>query len=158
MKHIKLFEAFKKKKGKDRGDIHTLSGIALIVEGKLLLVLAKKYLGQDNKWSLPKGHIEGDSLDSALKELEEETGIHLDKNYDEMLDVEYLKGGSIKLMDIYVYHRSLDDVKSYLSVDDKWMVDPSHYDSGEVIKAKFYSLDKCRTKLDIGMVNILEEI
>lgn len=156
MKYIQLFEGFKKR----RKEVHTLSGIALVVEGRLLLVLANKYFGQDNKWSIPKGHIEGGSLESALKELEEETGIHLDKNYDQLIDIEYKKGGSIKLMDVFIYHRDFDDIKDYLSSDPdkKWNIDQSNFNPKEIVKAKFYNLEKARKKLDFGMIEIIDKL
>jgi 8-oxo-dGTP pyrophosphatase MutT (NUDIX family) len=152
VKHINLFEGFKRKKVTK---VHTLSGIALIVEGKLLLVQAKKYIGQDNKWSLPKGHIEGDSLDSALKELEEETGIHLDKKYDTMIEIDYKKGSITKLMDVYIYKRKKESIKKYLK---NWSVNPEFYDVNEIIDAKFFSIASCRKKMDIGMIEILDNI
>jgi len=153
VKHLKLFERFKRKKKIDR--IHTLSGVALIVEGRLLLVQAKKYLGQDNMWSLPKGHIEGGSLESALKELQEETGIHLDNEYDEMVEINYKKGGVSKLMDIYVYYRAKDDLSEYLK---GWTIKPEFYDPNEIISAKFFNYLNCKKKMYIGMIEILDNI
>jgi len=152
VRHLRLFEKFKPKR---RNKIHTLSGVALIVDGRLLLVQAKKYLGQDNMWSIPKGHIEGDSLESALKELEEETGIHLDKNYDEMVEVNYKKGGVSKLMDVYVYYRGKNDLLQYLK---GWTIKPEFYDPNEIITAKFFNHLNCKKKMYIGMIEILDNI
>ena len=153
LKRLELFEAFKVKKAKS---VHELSGIALIVEGKLLLVHAKKYAGQNKKWSLPKGHIEGDSLESALKELKEETGIVLDKECDEMIEFEYLKGGIIKLMDVYVYWRDKSEIVDYL---EGWTIKPQFYDSNEIIGAKFFNLHTtCRKKIDIAMIELLDKL
>ena len=70
MKYLNEYERFQRKK---TIKYHNLSGIALIVEDKILLVHPRKHKDIETKWSLPKGHIEGkDSLDSALKELKEE--------------------------------------------------------------------------------------
>ena len=153
MKRLALFESFKSKKERE---IHELSGIALIVEGKLLLVHAKKYAGQNKKWSIPKGHIEGDSLESALKELEEETGIVLDKECDELIQFEYAKGGIIKLMDVYVYCRDKSEIADYL---DGWTIKPQFYDPNEIIGAKFFNLHTtCRNKIDIAMIDLLDKL
>ena len=153
MKRLQLFESFRVKKAKS---VHELSGIALIVEGKLLLVHAKKYAGDNRKWSIPKGHIEGDSLESALKELKEETGIVLDKECDEMIEFEYLKGGIIKLMDVYVYWRDKSEIAQYLN---GWSVKPELYDLNEIIGAKFFNLHTTsRKKIDIAMIDLLDKL
>ena len=154
MKHLKLFEKFKRKKSIK---IHTLSGIALVVEGKLLMVQAKKYIGRDNMWSIPKGHIEGgNSLDSALKELEEETGVHLEGKYNQMVEINYKKGGVTKIMDVYIYYRKREDISKYL--DSSWTIKPTFYDLNEVISAKFFNLSLCRKKMYIGMLEILDNL
>lgn len=153
LRRLELFEAFKPKRGKQ---VHELSGIALIVEGKLLMVHAKKYVGQNKKWSIPKGHIEGDSLESALKELKEETGIILDKDCDEMIELEYLKGGIVKFMDVYVYWRDKLEIAEYLT---GWTVNPKFYDTNEIIGAKFFDLHTtCRKKIDISMIDLLDKL
>ena len=136
--------------------LHTLSGIALIVEDKILLVHAKKYAGQNNKWSIPKGHIEGDSLESALKELEEETGIHLDKECDDMITFDYTKGGVNKVMDVYVYYRDKSEFSEYLN---RWTIKPEFYDVSEIIGAKFFDLNTtCRKRIDIAMIDLLDKL
>jgi 8-oxo-dGTP pyrophosphatase MutT (NUDIX family) len=152
LRRLSLFEAFNLKKIRE---VHELSGIALIVEGKLLLVHAKKHFGQNNKWSIPKGHIEGDSLESALKELKEETGIVLNKECDYKIDFEYNKGGATKIIDVYVYCRDKSEIASYL---DGWSIKPQFYDSNEIIGAKFFSLNTCQSKIDIAMIDILDEL
>lgn len=71
---LKLFEAFKQEK------VNKLSGVAVLVDDNILLVLPDKFKHSRVKWSLPKGHIEGrNSLTSALKELKEEAGVKLDR-------------------------------------------------------------------------------
>lgn len=153
MNRLKLFEAFKPKRNKN---LHKLSGIAFIVDDKLLMVHAKKYEGQNKKWSIPKGHIEGDSLESALKELKEETGIVLDKDFDEMIEFEYFKGGVMKLMDVYVYWRDKSEIAQYLS---GWSIKPQFYDVSEIIGAKFFNLQTtCRNKIDLTMIELLDKL
>jgi 8-oxo-dGTP pyrophosphatase MutT (NUDIX family) len=153
LRRIELFESFKPKRDKE---VHQLSGIALIVENKLLMVHARKYAGQNKKWSIPKGHIEGDSLESALKELEEETGIILDKECDELIEFEYIKGGVVKIMDVYVYCRDKSEVSTYLT---GWTVKSEFYDSNEIIGAKFFDLQTtCRNKIDIAMIDLIDKL
>lgn len=152
MNHIRLFEKFIKVK---KEKTHSLSGIALVVDGKMLVVLAKKYSNQNNKWSIPKGHIEGESLSSALKELEEETGIILDKEYYEAKNIKYNKSGTKKDMDIYVYYRNKEDIKEYLN---GWSVKSEYLDSSEIIGAKFYDRSALRRKMDVSMIEILNII
>jgi 8-oxo-dGTP pyrophosphatase MutT (NUDIX family) len=152
MKHIRLFEKFVKVK---KAKIHSLSGIALVVDGKMLVVLAKKHSTQNNKWSIPKGHIEGESLSSALKELEEETGIILDKEYSEAKNIKYNKAGAKKDMNIYVYYKDKEDIQEYLN---GWSVKPEYLDSSEIIGAKFYGKNALRRKMDVSMIEILNII
>jgi len=153
LKRLQLFEAFKPKRNED---FHELSGIALIVDDKLLMVHAKKYEGQNKKWSIPKGHIEGDSLESALKELKEETGIVLDKDCDQMIEFEYFKGGVMKFMDVYVYVRDKSEIAPYLS---RWSIKPQFYDTNEIIGAKFFNLQTtCRNKIDLTMIELLDKL
>ena len=57
-----------------------LEGVMIIVDNKVLLVKPKKFKGEEDKWSGPKGKIEKLSIkDTALLELKEETGITLPK-------------------------------------------------------------------------------
>lgn len=152
MKWLQLFEEFKKKKYK----YHSLSGIALIVDGKILLVHPRKYKKEKDKWSIPKGHIEGEnSLKSALKELEEESGIKLKgKDHKEMFTIDYKKSGVFKFMDVYVYHLDKSDIKKYLG--DNWEIKKKWYDKKEIFKCKFFDLDEARKKIEIGMMDIID--
>jgi 8-oxo-dGTP pyrophosphatase MutT (NUDIX family) len=150
MNIVKLFEKFKKMKA------HELSGVALIVEGRILLVHAKKHATFNNKWSIPKGHIEGDSLDSALKELEEETGIELDDECDEKIEFSYVKGGVTKIIDVYVYLRPKSDFLKYLN---GWEIKPELLDMNEIVSAKFFPLKTtARNKMDIAMVELINKL
>ena len=108
MIYLKLFEDFSK-------SVNKLSGVAVIVEGNILLVLPKKFKRSNTKWSIPKGHIEGgDSLTSALKELEEEAGVIMDRDYDSKFTVNYKKSGRKKELEIFVYNKSREDLVEYL--------------------------------------------
>ena len=108
MIYLKLFEEFAK-------SVNKLSGVAVIVEDNILLVLPKKFKRSNTKWSIPKGHIEGgDSLTSALKELEEEAGVIMDRDYDSKFTVNYKKSGRNKELEIFVYNKSREDLVEYL--------------------------------------------
>lgn len=108
MIYLKLFEEFAK-------SVNKLSGVAVIVEDNILLVLPKKFKRSNTKWSIPKGHIEGgDSLTSALKELEEEAGVIMDRDYDSKFTVNYKKSGRKKELEIFVYNKSREDLVEYL--------------------------------------------
>lgn len=109
MRFIKTFESYSR--------IDNLSGILLYVDGHILLVHAKKHKTSTDMWSLPKGHIEGFPLKSALKELKEETGIKLDENHDGEFTIRYTKSGVRKVLTIFIYERSLSDLSRYLNKD-----------------------------------------
>ena len=104
MRFIQTFESYRRT---DR-----LSGILLYVEGHILLVHAEKHKDTSDMWSLPKGHIEGSPLKSALKELKEETGIKLDKNHDGEFTIRYNKSGVRKVLTIFIYERKLSDLSN----------------------------------------------
>lgn len=157
MNHIKLFEAFEKKKKIKNVEVHSLSGVALVVENRLLLVRPAKYKNFKNMWSIPKGHIEGDSLESALKELKEETGIILDKEFDSTFVVDYKKGGVSKIMDIYVYYKTKEDIQSYIGTTD-WKISNTFYDVTEIDSAKFLTEDESRQKIEFDMIGVLDDI
>lgn len=154
MKHLQIFEIFKKTKYKK---IHELSGVALICDNKLLLVHATKYKGQNKKWSIPKGHIEGtNSLESALKELEEETGIILDTDFDELIEFDYIKGGAHKVMDVYVYLRDKSEFEEYLN---GWKINQEYLNMDEIIDSRFFDIEKnCRKRIDPAMLNLIDII
>lgn len=160
MKHLKLFERFSKsgkrikKKGKKK--IHFLSGIVLIVDNRILMVNAQKHSEYGDKWSIPKGHIEGgDSLLSALQELREESGVILDYNYDEVFQYSYKKSGFNKLMDVYVYRRPKEYVEKYL---DGWDISRDYLDEEEILEASFLTLEEATDHIDITMIDLLDLI
>lgn len=109
MEFIKTFEAHK--------ETDHLSGIVLLIEGKILLIHPKKFKNQNDKWSVPKGHIEGKPLKSALKELKEEAGIKLDKNYDYKFSINYSKGSKKKMLKLFVYDITSEEVSKYIKSD-----------------------------------------
>jgi 8-oxo-dGTP pyrophosphatase MutT (NUDIX family) len=143
---LKLFEAFKREK------VNKLSGVAVLVDDNILLVLPDKFKTSRVKWSLPKGHIEGrDSLTSALKELKEEAGIKLDRHYDYKFKVNYIKSGITKELEVFVYHKTRDDFSKYLKPNSlelrnktmrRIVVDE------EIYNIKFFPLNKARKRME----------
>lgn len=137
MIYLKLFEEFVKK-------LNKLSGVAVIVDGSILLVLPRKFKRSNTKWSIPKGHIEnGDSLASALTELREETGVELDKDFDYNFKVNYMKSGVNKELEIFVYNKEREDLSEYLKVNKlalKGKTIQKVLNSGEIYDVKFYPL------------------
>ena len=136
MKHIELFEAFKGKKMRDP-NLHTLSGIALIVEDKILLVHAKKYAGQNNKWSIPKGHIEEGETpeEAAIREVAEETGIKSEISRElGVIDFWFMAGG--KRIHKTVHHYLFKEVGGALQAQES-----------EVDVAQWFPLEEIATLL-----------
>lgn len=150
MKWLLLFEAF-------RRETHNLAGVAVIVSNKILLVHPKKFKRYDNKWSIPKGHVEStNSLISALKELREETGIRLNMNYNDYLELEYTKSGVDKKLEVYIYRLSKSDVDRYL--DKGWKVKDNLYDRREILKSQFIDIDRAYNKVEPFMLTLLDYI
>lgn len=148
MKWLLLFEAFRKR-------THNLAGVAVIVGNKILLVHPKKFKRYDNKWSIPKGHVESfNPLISALKELREETGIRLNMNYDDYLELEYSKSGFDKKLEVYIYRLSKSDVDKYL--DKGWKIKGNLYDRREILKSQFIDIDRAYNKVEPFMLTLLD--
>jgi len=83
---------------------HELSGIALLVDNKICLVLPKKFKNK-LKYSIPKGHIEeGYTLyHNAYLELKEETGINVGlRGYDHQFRISYKKNKVKKNLTVFV--------------------------------------------------------
>jgi predicted NUDIX family NTP pyrophosphohydrolase len=156
MGRIKLYEEFRKINKKDFM-VHSLSGIAVVVEDRILLVHPTKFKKEIDKWSIPKGHVEGnDSLKSALMELKEESGIDLDDKYDDVIKITYKKSGSFKFMDVYIYHISKEDVSKYLKND--WEIEEKFYNKEEVFRCKFFKFSSARNKIELNMIDIIDHI
>ena len=120
---IKEYNSFK-------NEIHKLSGIVLLVDDKVCVVLPKKFK-RLNKYSIPKGHIEKgySSYYNAYLELKEETGIDLGlKQFDSQFHYTYKKNGVNKKMDVFVISMTSDEF-SKLKIGQR--------DKKEIKKVKF---------------------
>lgn len=104
---LKEYVKFKK-------EYHKLSGIALMVDNKICLVLPKKFK-KKKKYSIPKGHVESvyNDYHNAYLELREETGIDIGiKAPDYMFNYNYKKNGVVKRMVVFVVKMTKDEFES----------------------------------------------
>jgi 8-oxo-dGTP pyrophosphatase MutT (NUDIX family) len=144
---IPLFEA----QGVDR-----LAGVALIYNGKVVLVNPKKYRKYKNMWSFPKGHVDDGytSKEAAFKELSEETGIEMDKdNFIDRFVIKYKHGNLNKRLKLYVV--IADDLSQYLTQDGAFR--PGLSDS-EIDEVRLFSYREARKVLQDGMKSGLDYI
>lgn len=155
MNYIKLFEEFAK-------SVNKLSGVALIVDDSILLVLPKKFKRSNTKWSIPKGHIEGgDSLTSALKELEEETGVVMDRDYDYKFKVGYKKSGIKKKLEIFVYNKTREDLVDYMKTNKLSLRSKTVkkvLKTGEIYDVKFFPLSDAWDVIEQVQQQIIDNI
>lgn len=153
---LKLFEAFKKEK------VNKLSGVAVLVDGNILLVLPDKFKHSRVKWSLPKGHVDGrNSLTSALKELKEEAGIKLDRNYDYKFTINYRKSGITKELEVFVYHKTREDFTKYLkpnSLSLKNKTIQRVIGEEEIYNIKFFPLDRARKRMESIQRQVIDHL
>jgi 8-oxo-dGTP pyrophosphatase MutT (NUDIX family) len=149
MKYLSIYEEYAKEK-------QTLSGVAIIVEDKILLVHPQKYKFSKYMWSLPKGHVEGSSkFKSALKELEEETGITLKgKKPDTSFKYKYKKNRIRKDLKVYVYYLKKSDIKKHLK--NGWDI-KRRFDKKEIWQAKFFDLSKAPKKIEANQKGLLKQ-
>lgn len=150
MKYLEKYNPYNKKK-------HYLSGVVLLIDNRILLVHAKKHKKNPNKWSIPKGHIEGSPLESALKELEEETGIILDKKFNYKFDIKY-KASKKKFLRVFVYEKSLEDVSDYIKDNFKIKNKIKKEIDKEIFKVKFFDLNNAKKVLQKGQRKIFNKL
>jgi len=153
---LKLFEAFKKEK------VNKLSGVAVLIDGNILLIQPDKFKKKRIKWSLPKGHVEGrNSLTSALKELKEEAGIKLERNYDYKFIVTYRKSGITKELEVFVYHKTREDFTKYLkpnSLSLKNKTIQRVIGEEEIYNIKFFPLDRARKRMESIQRQVIDHL
>ena len=155
MIYLKLFEEFAK-------SVNKLSGVAVIVDDSILLVLPKKFKRSNIKWSIPKGHIEGgDSLTSALKELEEETGVVMDRDYDYKFKVGYKKSGIKKKLEIFVYNKTREDLVDYMKANKLALRSKTVkkvLNTGEIYDVQFFPLSDAWDVIEQVQQQIIDNI
>ena len=138
--------------------IQRLSGVMVIVDDKVLLVKPQKFKQSKEKWSIPKGKVEGASIiDSALLELKEETGIILSKEKLKKVErtrIFYKKGREIKELITFVVELNKEDLT--IDINKKWEVHKKRFDTDEVYKAKFFTKEQAMNKLETGQLPLLK--
>lgn len=149
MRYLRYFESKRKK-------VHDLSGIILLCEDRILLVNPRKFRKFRNRWSIPKGHIEGDTYRSALKELKEETGITLSsKEPKDLIELKYKKGGFEKNLKAYIIRVEKSDIENLL---DGWNIKKKNFDRKEIEKSKFFTLDQAYSKMEPKMRKLITRL
>ena len=153
---LKLFDAFKQEK------VNKLSGVAVLVDDNILLVLPDKFKTSRVKWSLPKGHVEGrNSLTSALKELKEEAGIRLDRRYDYKFTVHYMKNRIDKELEVFVYHKTREDFAMYLKPNSLSLRNKTIQrviGEEEIYNIKFFPLSKARKRMESIQRQVIDHL
>jgi len=132
-------------------ETHILSGIALLVDDKICLVLPKKFKSQ-LKYSIPKGHIvEGfSSFYNAYLELREETGIDIGlREYDNQFSIWYRKNGVKKNLTVFVIKMTLDEFKQ-LKIGKR--------DKKEIHKVKFVDKKKALKLVESYFKKIIRHV
>lgn len=145
----------------EKKKIDNLSGIVLIINNKILLVKPKKFKKDTDKWSIPKGHLEEDlsNLDNALIELSEETGIKLKKSeivIDKRTTIFYKKSGIIKKLRYFVIRLNKSEIEKHLT--DMKNLKLKKYKSKEIIKAKFFTKDEAKKRIEESQSSILKNL
>lgn len=134
--------------------IKLLAGVALLCENRVLLVLARKYRHMDNKWSFPKGKLEGQtsSIDTASKELYEETGISIlpdELKNSRYVEIVYTQGNVQKYLDLFIHNVPKSKIIDH--IDSDWRLVNYTSPDGEIVDAKFVLVSDIKKYLDKGM-------
>jgi len=138
---------------------HTLSGVILIYNNKILLVRPKKFRRKMRKWSIPKGHTEGNigKLETALKELEEESRIKLKKQQlknGKKTTIKYYKAGVEKNLTCYVVNINKKDINVRLFND---MI-LGNFLKGETVEAGFFSKNDAKKIIEKYQLDFLKNL
>jgi ADP-ribose pyrophosphatase YjhB (NUDIX family) len=137
--------------------VHKLAGVVLIYNNKILLVKPKKFKRDMKKWSIPKGHIEGklDKMQTALRELEDESRIKLNKSHLDNAEKEkifYTKSGKDKKLICYIVKVNKEDINIKLFND---MI-LGNFLKGETIEAGFFSKEDASKIIERQQLELLK--
>lgn len=142
---------------KEDVESHNLSGVILIYNNKILLVRPKKFKNKMKKWSIPKGHIENKvgKIDTALKELKEESRIKLKKKHlknSPKVIIEYFKSGDHKRMTCYIVRIEKEDMNVQLFND---MI-LGNFLKGETVEAGFFTKEDAEKIIEKHQLDLLK--
>lgn len=138
--------------------LHELSGVALILDNRILLVNSKKYKNVPNKWSIPKGHIEFDmsEIDTAVEELSQEANIQLPESRFKTAkkdELHYTKGEKKKYLVYFVLQIKKTDIDFKLYND---MILKYYLNKEEIAEAGFFSKADATDLIDKAQLPILK--
>jgi len=135
---------------------HELSGVVVIYKNKILLVKPKKFKSQKKKWSIPKGHVENDSiLDTALEELAEESRLILPLEVLKSSPTDkiiYKKNGIVKVLTYFIVKIKKKDLTVRLFND---MI-LGHNLKGETRESGFFSKQDAKKLMEFHQLDALK--
>tara|TARA_R110000772_G_scaffold94317_4_gene192123 strand:+ start:4301 stop:4750 length:450 start_codon:yes stop_codon:yes gene_type:complete len=134
-------------------ETQNLSGIALLVDNKICIVLPKKFKGE-NKYSIPKGHIDpkynNNAFFNAYMELREETGIDIGVQDPEFqFNYSYKKNGIVKRMNVFVIKLTTEEYKG---------LKKEKRDKKEIKKVKFVNKEKALSLVETKFKKLIRYI
>lgn len=153
MKYVKQNELFMVTPVQDK-----LSGAAIFMGDKILLVKPTKYKSKKNGWSFPKGRIEAEhtTIQTALIEVKEETGIDVtEKDVMFSFNLKYIKNYKIKDLSLFGFKISDEILHNLLSANGK--IKPELYHSDEICDISFFTYKEAIKVIEPPMVKALEK-
>jgi 8-oxo-dGTP pyrophosphatase MutT (NUDIX family) len=136
---------------------HNLAGVVVIYKNKILLVKPKKFKVKMRKWSIPKGHIENNSIiQTALDELREETSLRItpDVLRASLTDkVTYFKNGVKKDLNYFVVKIKKKDLDMKLFNN---MILGNFLPKGETSEAGFFSKEDAKELIETNQRGLLK--
>lgn len=116
----------------------------------------------EGAWSIPKGEIDdGESLlDTAIREINEETGVTIDKSTETFVPLENVRLKSGKIVHAWGIEGDWSGLlmcKSYVKIE--WpLKSGKHISFPEVDKAGFFKIDEARLKMNPAQALFLDRL
>jgi len=130
------------------------SGIALINDGRIFLI--RPFLSNNDKWGIPKGHIEVNETveKTAIREFNEETGIKLVGNISFLSTVTTKYKNNIKNVNVYKCISSGKEqfIKSNIITEGQFSGNPENVDG------QWFSYDEALEKIHKYQIPIVEKL
>jgi len=114
-------------------------------------------------WSIPKGEIDNDNeemLDVALRELNEETGVNVDKNKTDFLDLGEIKQKAGKIVHAFAFEGDWNGFFMKQSmIEIEWPPKSNKkLKIPEVDKAKFFNIETAKQKINLAQVELIDRL